>query len=262
MFRISKKNKVVVTVIAIFFLCAAAGGIFFYSYYNKIISNQDNKQILNNKILFLTEENSNLKSQISDLQNSLVSLKNKFISLENNLSLIETRIAEFENLNPVTSEKNVLIVVLAYKIKELYYDNKNFNAELDNLKNITKNKNNIYLNVVKLDQFINSENVCDIFNNEYKKLLTVNGSNKIEKFINQNIQVRKIKNIDDSDDVINKHIKQIEDFIKKHDYEKALDIVTGNRYDNVLSKTKKALTKNIEFNIILDNILNDVYINY
>ena len=261
MFRITKKNKIVAIILLILFLCIGVAVMFFYSYYNKTINGQNNNQIINDKVLFLIKENSNLKLQITDLQNSLVNLKNRFISLENNLSSFENRIVEFENSNPVTSEKNVLMVILVYKIKDLYYKNKNFNDELNNLKDITKNKSNIYSIVSKLDQFTNIGNVRDIFRKEYKTLLTMNKDSKIEKFINQNIQIRKTKNINDSDNVIDKHIKQIDDFIKEEDYESAINIIVNNKYDNYLIKTKEILTKNIEFNNLLDEILNSIYIN-
>ena len=253
------KFKFIIIVVIIVLFLATITTLF---YYYKTFTNQNNNQKLYNKVLSLTKENSNLKLQINDLQNSLINVKNKFISFESKLTSLESKISEFENLNPVTSEKNVLIVVLIYKIKELYYNNKTFNNELDDLKKITKNKTNIYLDVVKLDNFVNPSNVADIFNKEYKKLLTMNSSNKIEKFINQNIQIRKVKNIDDSDNIIDKHIEQIKYFIDNNNYEDALNIIIKNKYDNILVKTKESLSKNIEFNSILDNILNNIYINY
>lgn len=215
---------------------------------------------LNAKINNLISINNNLSLEIKSLNNSLLELENKLNSYENSILTLEDRVLKIENANPINNERNIQIVILINKIKDSYYNNVNFAKEFNSLKILAKNKVDVYDNILRLENFLNVDTSFKNFKNEYKKLLTSPKNTGIKKFIADNIQIRKLNNSDDSSPQIDKNLEAIESLIKTHKYEEALKIIKDNNYN--MPNTEKTLINNIDFDNIINLVLNSIYKNY
>lgn len=256
------KNKIILILLLIITLS------FFCIEYSKDILNKiskDNKNNtiiteLNKKIENINYNNKELQNYITELENKINDYNNKILAFENNIIDLENKIVKLENANPINNERNIQIIILINKIKDLYYSNNNFINELESLKILSKNKADIYNNILKLDNFINKKSSFEDFQTEYKNLLVKQDKNKIKEFINENIQIRKIN--PEKKDIVNKNIKDIENYINLHQYQKALNIIKENKYNNIFVKTVNTLNNNIEFDNIINNIVENIYNSY
>lgn len=256
------KNKIILILLLIITLS------FFCIEYSKDILNKiskDNKNNtiiteLNKKIENINYNNKELQNYITELENKINDYNNKILAFENNIIDLENKIVKLENANPINNERNIQIIILINKIKDLYYSNNNFINELESLKILSKNKADIYNNILKLDNFINKKSSFEDFQTEYKNLLVKQDKNKIKEFINENIQIRKIN--PEKNDIVNKNIKDIENYINLHQYQKALNIIKENKYNNIFVKTVNTLNNNIEFDNIINNIVENIYNSY
>ena len=256
------KNKIILILLLIITLS------FFCIEYSKDILNKiskDNKNNtiiteLNKKIENINYNNKELQNYITELENKINDYNNKILAFENNIIDLENKIVKLENANPINNERNIQIIILINKIKDLYYSNNNFINELESLKILSKNKADIYNNILKLDNFINKKSSFEDFQTEYKNLLVKQDKNKIREFINENIQIRKIN--PEKNDIVNKNIKDIENYINLHQYQKALNIIKENKYNNIFVNTVNTLNNNIEFDNIINNIVENIYNSY
>lgn len=256
------KNKIILILLLIITLS------FFCIEYSKDILNKiskDNKNNtiiteLNKKIENINYNNKELQNYITELENKINDYNNKILAFENNIIDLENKIVKLENANPINNERNIQIIILINKIKDLYYSNNNFINELESLKILSKNKADIYNNILKLDNFINKKSSFEDFQTEYKNLLVKQDKNKIKEFINENIQIRKIN--PEKNDIVNKNIKDIENYINLHQYQKALNIIKENKYNNIFVNTVNTLNNNIEFDNIINNIVENIYNSY
>lgn len=256
------KNKIILILLLIITLS------FFCIEYSKDILNKiskDNKNNtiiteLNKKIENINYNNKELQNYITELENKINDYNNKILAFENNIIDLENKIVKLENANPINNERNIQIIILINKIKDLYYSNNNFINELESLKILSKNKADIYNNILKLDNFINKKSSFENFQTEYKNLLVKQDKNKIKEFINENIQIRKIN--PEKNDIVNKNIKDIENYINLHQYQKALNIIKENKYNNIFVNTVNTLNNNIEFDNIINNIVENIYNSY
>ena len=257
------KNKLILVLLLIITLS------FFCIEYSKDILNKISKDNKNNTILIelnkkienIDYNNKELKNYITELENKINNYNNKILNYENKIIDLENRIIKLENTNPINNERNIQIIILINKIKDLYYSNNNFVNELESLKILSKNKPDIYNNILKLDNFLNKKSSFEDFKEEYKKLLTKQDKkNIIKDFINENIQIRKIN--PKENDNINKNIKDIENYINLHQYKKALDIIKENNYNNIFIKTINTLNNNIEFDNIINGVVDGMYGGY
>ena len=257
------KNKLILVLLLIITLS------FFCIEYSKDILNKISKDNKNNTILIelnkkienIDYNNKELKNYITELENKINNYNNKILNYENKIIDLENRIIKLENTNPINNERNIQIIILINKIKDLYYSNNNFVNELESLKILSKNKPDIYNNILKLDNFVNKKSSFEDFKEEYKKLLTKQDKkNIIKDFINENIQIRKIN--PKENDNINKNIKDIENYINLHQYKKALDIIKENNYNNIFIKTTNTLNNNIEFDNIINGVVDGMYGGY
>ena len=256
------KNKIILILLLVITLS------FFCIEYSKDILNKiskDNKNNtiiteLNKKIENIDYNNKELQNYITELENKINDYNNKILAFENNIIDLENKIVKLENANPINNERNIQIIILINKIKDLYYSNNNFINELESLKILSKNKADIYNNILKLDNFINKKSSFEDFQTEYKNLLVKQDKNKIKEFINENIQIRKIN--PEKNDIVNKNIKDIENYINLHQYQKALNIIKENKYNNIFVNTVNTLNNNIEFDNIINNIVENIYNSY
>ena len=257
------KNKLILVLLLIITLS------FFCIEYSKDILNKISKDNKNNTILIelnkkienIDYNNKELKNYITELENKINNYNNKILNYENKIIDLENRIIKLENTNPINNERNIQIIILINKIKDLYYSNNNFVNELESLKILSKNKPDIYNNILKLDNFVNKKSSFEDFKEEYKKLLTKQDKkNIIKDFINENIQIRKIN--PKENDNINKNIKDIENYINLHQYKKALYIIKENNYNNIFIKTINTLNNNIEFDNIINGVVDGMYGGY
>ena len=256
------KNKIILILLLIITVA------FFCIEYSKDILNKISKDNKNNTILIelnkkiesINYNNKELQNHIIELENKINDYNNKILAFENNIIDLENKIIKLENTNPINNERNIQIIILINKIKDLYYSNDNFINELESLKILSKNKADIYNNILKLNNFLNKNSSFDNFQIEYKNLLVKQDKNKIKEFINENIQIRKIN--PKENDIINKNIKDIENYINLHQYQKALNIIKENKYNSIFVNTVNTLNNNIEFDNIINNIVENIYNSY
>ena len=230
------------------------------------------------------DNNIDIDNTINQLNNSIekiISENNKLniklLEIENNLNNIQTEtedlkqyINKIENQNPVYNEKNIQIIVLLNKIQNLYYNNRSFLTELDFLKLLVQSKNDLLELVLQLDIYKESEDIEEIkiiFKQEYIKLLNnKEKSNFFTDFINENIKIRKINNVD-NDDVLNIIINQIENEINKNNYDNVINLIENNNLNidlknDAFAKTFNISNKIINFNKIIDSIYKRIYEQY
>lgn len=234
----------------------------YFNYQKNMPKNTDD-----NMLMELGKEIENIASYSNVLQNNLLQLEskikdynNRILNYENDLLNLKDRIAKLENTNPINNERNIQIIILANNIKNLYYSNKTFVSELENLKILSKNRVDIYDKIIKLDNFIGKNSSFGNFKNEYRNLLKKTNKNKLKEFVSNNIQIRKIKS--DESDKINSDIKNIENYIKLHEYKEALNIIKENKYENIFIETTKTLNNNMQFDYIIDGIISIIYNSY
>lgn len=229
----------------------------------KEISNVENKP-QDNKLQYKIKE---IENNNSILQNSIMSLKSDIVALKAEIEYLKTNIVKIENQNPVYSENNLQITILLNKIQKLYYTNKNFSTELDYLKLLVKNRNNNLFELVnKLNEYKTFHNnvakLNEIFTEEYKVLLTSfnkNDSNIFKDFINDNIAIRRIDNIDTN--TVNTIINNIKEEIQNNNYINAIDIIKKSNYeDSFFKNTYKILDKITAFDINIDEIYKIIFI--
>lgn len=275
--KIEKKSKKYIKKIVILLLCLCVIlGIFFIVIHFRLIHKQNTIRGKNELQILQNSFNDN-KTILNKLQNDNISLQNTTLSLTEKLELLQIELQSLKNYvykleqqNPVNNEKNLQVMILLNKIQKLYYTNKNFNEELEQLKTLTKNRNDLDELIIKLEEYKISKNdlknITGTFKNEYKtKFLTVNKDKKeniFKEIITSNIKIRKINadNIGNGDKSV--LIKQIEDCIFANDFVGVIDLIVKNNYDkSVFENTYNIAKRIVEFDVVVGKLM-DLMINY
>ena len=271
--KIEKKSKKYTKKIIILLLCLCVFlGIFFTVKHFGLLYKKGNIEY-ENKLQVLQNDNKIILNKLQNdnifLQNTTASLTEKLESLQVELQSLKNYISKLEQQNPVNSEKNLQIMILLNKIQKLYYTNKNFSEELEQLKVLTKNRNGLNELVIKLEEYKISKNdlknITETFKNEYKtKFLTAKQDKKeniFKEIITNNIKIRKINidNVDDSDKSV--LIRQIEDCILTNDFAGVVDLVVKNNYEkDIFESTYKIAKRIVEFDGIVDGLMDEVVV--
>jgi hypothetical protein len=198
------------------------------------------------------------------LANRVKQLENTVSLMRSNIGVLESEIIKLQNQNPINNEKNIQIVILLNKILNTVYKGGDFSENIRYIKELSKSRTDIFEKVVKLEKFKVQQNQKDlrtVFVSEYKNISKIdeNEKNKIKKFIDDNIKIRKIDKIEEnSNDNI---IFDIENSINNFKYEEAIKIINDNNYSGNFTKTLEILIQKYETIVIIDDIINFIFIN-
>lgn len=198
------------------------------------------------------------------LNNKLIVLENNILELQNTIENLQKNILELENNNPINNEKNLQIVILLHKIENIVHIGGDFSDYFEYLKNLTKNKNLILENVLKLERYKkqkSQQELKNIFFKEYENILAKrnNNENKLRIFLSDNIKIRKVGNFKENTDSLDINLYNIENNIEKFSYTEAIDIILNYGYENDFSNTLNILYEKSNALLSIKEILNFIY---
>ncbi len=207
------------------------------------------------------KENIEFKEEL--LKNKIESLENIVKVLEEKINSLQNNILDFENNSPTNNEKNLQIIILLYKIQDIVYKGGDFSKYFEYLVNISKNRELIFENVLKIEKYRNQKIQKDLKNtffNEYLNLLSLkNNKNKIKTFLDSNVKIRKISNFDENVDKISIDISNIEKNIETFNYKDAISIIVDNNYSQYFKDTLEILSEKNEVILIINKIFDFIY---
>lgn len=228
-----------------------------------------------------TEQDKNLDADYSIFQDKLENLKKEFqikesileekienfekitYKLQEKINNLEKNIINIENINPTNNEINLQIVILLYKIQDIVYKGGDFSKYLDYLLNLTKNRELISDCVLKLEKYKNQKSQKDIkiaFSREYLNILSLKGEkNRIKAFLDDNIKIRKVSDLEKDVDATSLNISNIEDSIEKFDYQEAINLITKNDYSQYFVDTLNILNEKNDAIFIINQALDFLY---
>lgn len=263
--KIIKISVILILLLFVIFMARKAKSVYFN---RKTINVEENN---GNTI----EKNELLEQKINDLvvkldmkdnfiKNRIENLENNFLALQNDVSNIQKNIIELENRDPASSEKNIQLVVLLYKIKNVVFLGGDFSEYFNHLKILAKNKDAIFENVLKLEKYKLQKTQAElkkVFFGEYVRIISNNdeNNNRITEFFKENIKIRKIANFDKSVDNTSLNIVDIENSIDKFDYKAAIELILQNKYENNFPNTLGILNEKSDVLKIVEEILDFVY---
>lgn len=198
------------------------------------------------------------------LKSKIEKLENNILELQEIVAILQKNILEIENTNPANNEKNLQIVILLHKIENIILIGGDFTSYFEYLKVLTRNKNFIFENVLKLERYRiqkSQQELKKVFFKEYEKALAEknDSENKLKILLNDNIKVRKIGNFKEDIDNIDLNIRNIENSIEKFDYNRAIDIILNNNYEDKFSNTLNILYEKGNALSSVNEILDFIY---
>ena len=226
--------------------------IIFYFYQKKFISTNNQISKIKEKEQIETldfssekkkkkKKNENLNSKIKDLEYKIDILENKLVDLK---------------INPQKTE----IIRISLNIKDKIEKNINFNDDLQILTSLSKNRKDIYENVIKLKANENFNISNQTIKNEFEKELNLflKENNFIKnKFLSNYITIRKIKNVEKNSN--EEKIINLENFINTQNYIEAYEFLNSNEeYKKYFKNSYSNLETKINLNNSINNIINYV----
>lgn len=204
----------------------------------------------------------NLQDRINKIDDNFYNFARKYDELKLYLANVEQTLNELKNQTPEGRDNSVKIIINLYEIRRLSTEEKDFSQNLSALEKLTVSDIKLHDEVIKLfkykDNFIIDSEIKNALSAEYSKvdLKSIEGNNsKLRKIFMNNVKIIKIEDLKNNTEFIAK----ANELISLHRYEDLLVLIKKNYDDLQFPETAKMLEDKIEFEHILNEILNILY---
>lgn len=253
-----KIGKIKSFLIAIMFLLFLS--LMFYTFIK--LNYKESKKFNNDLDNETSQKFSNIQDRINKLDDNFYNLVRKYDELNLHFIKVDQIVNDLKNQTPEGRDNSIKIIINLYEIRRLGSYGKNFSQNLDILEKLTVSDVKLHDEVIKLfkykDNVIIDSEIKNILFAEYSKVdlkPTEGNDNKLRKIFMNNIKIIKIEDLKNS----NEFITKANEFISLRRYEDLLVLIKKNYADVQFSETIKMLEDKIEFDHILNEILDILY---
>lgn len=253
--KIGKIKSFLIAIIFLLFLSLLS-----YTFIN--LNYKESKKVSDTLDNETSQKFTNIQDRINKLDDNFYNLVRKYDELKLHLANVEQTVNELKNQTPEGRDNSIKIIIDLYEIRRLGSDGKDFSHNLSTLEKLTVSDGKLHDEVIKLfkykDNLIIDSEIKNTLFAEYSKVdlkSTEDSNNKLRKIFMNNVKIIKIEDLKNNTEFITK----ASEFISLHRYEDLLALIKKNYANIQFSETIKMLEDKIEFDYILNEILNILY---